>query len=153
LVIDTNSSEGYGQNLAASIPNANVSAQLSEGWYNGEEPVFSPYYGIDNPAVSEETFEKYGHFTQMVWKDTTSVGCATYDCRGASGDFKMWYTVCNYYPAGTCDGLTRARNDKLTRSQATTLANTPRTSATPSAIQPATGTRKRIPLVLTFPCS
>ena len=42
--------------------------------------------------------ELYGHATQVIWKESTTVGCATHDCRGAA--LGMWFTVCNYYPAG-----------------------------------------------------
>lgn len=93
--------DGYGQNLAASAPNANVSAQISQGWY-GEYKNYAPYYGQASPRWSESTFEGLGHFSQLVWKNTQKVGCATYDCRGSK--LGMWYTVCNYHPAGNYAG-------------------------------------------------
>ncbi|KAF2755014.1 PR-1-like protein [Pseudovirgaria hyperparasitica] len=98
--------EGYGQNLAASAPDANLASQISDGWYNGE---FGSYYNNANNAGAEgyepnmATFHDWGHLSQVVWKETTSVGCTTYDCRGTS--LAMWYTICNYYPSGNVDGF------------------------------------------------
>ncbi|KAL6633412.1 hypothetical protein ACP70R_026083 [Stipagrostis hirtigluma subsp. patula] len=40
-----------------------------------------------------------GHFTQLVWKDTKEVGCATMDC--ASGEKLM---TCHYSPRGNVEG-------------------------------------------------
>src|SRR6478735_102963 len=44
-------------------------------------------------VIEEETFAPIGHYTQMVWSDTTDVGCAVGNCG-------MWRTVCWYGPAG-----------------------------------------------------
>ena len=49
--------------------------------------------------------ESTGHFTQLVWKDTTKVGCGAVHCNsnvnnGASG----WYLVCEYTPRGNVIG-------------------------------------------------
>ena len=64
-----------------------------------------------------------GHFTQLVWRNTTTVGCARTECnggqKGGNGDAPGWYVlstislvitiigltsdryiVCEYYPAG-----------------------------------------------------
>lgn len=55
--------------------------------------------------------EATGHFTQLVWRDTTDVGCAAVDC-GYNADTdddgeggrprraKGWYVVCEYSPGG-----------------------------------------------------
>ncbi|KAF2811720.1 PR-1-like protein, partial [Mytilinidion resinicola] len=80
-----------GQNMAASGPKANVSAGITEGWVNGEEPKFASYYDQANPTVD---FESWGHFTQVVWKAATKVGCYTNDCTNAASG--MWVTICNY---------------------------------------------------------
>jgi hypothetical protein len=44
-------------------------------------------------VIEEDTFTPIGHYTQMVWSDTTDVGCAVGNCG-------MWRTVCWYGPAG-----------------------------------------------------
>ena len=48
-------------------------------------------YRFNNPGFSTGT----GHFTQIVWKDTTDVGCGI----TISKDAKI-YAVCNYSPSG-----------------------------------------------------
>ncbi len=52
-------------------------------------------YNYDSPGFAEDT----GHFTQLVWKDTTSVGCGRRLC-GSSG----WFLVCEYWPRGNVIG-------------------------------------------------
>jgi hypothetical protein len=42
-----------------------------------------------------------GHFTQMMWKDSTSIGCAMEKCAGASDTF---VAVCQYGPGGNLVG-------------------------------------------------
>ncbi|KAJ5938029.1 PR-1-like protein [Penicillium verhagenii] len=86
---------GYGQNLAASGPTASISEHISDFWYNGEIEDFESHYGQPNPGGN---FDSYGHFTQVIWKGSTSVGCATQDC--TSTPLQMWMTVCNYDPPG-----------------------------------------------------
>ncbi|KAI8955660.1 CAP domain-containing protein [Xylaria longipes] len=85
----------YGENLALGYPNATASV---EGWGNerGE-------YDYDKPGFSEET----GHFTQLVWKNTTDVGCGRKLC-GEKG----WYLVCEYWPRGNVIGAFKDEVDK-----------------------------------------
>lgn len=77
----------YGENLAIGYPNATASV---EAWGNerGE-------YNFKRGKFSHGT----GHFTQLVWKDTTDVGCGRRLC-GESG----WYLVCEYWPRGNVIG-------------------------------------------------
>lgn len=48
-----------------------------------------------SPELSAET----GHFTQLVWSNTTSVGCARRDCAGRNGA-PGWFVACEYWPRG-----------------------------------------------------
>ncbi|KAF2206662.1 hypothetical protein CERZMDRAFT_89152 [Cercospora zeae-maydis SCOH1-5] len=115
----------YGQNIAAGIPWQDVGVVISDFWYNKELPYYSRLYGIPNP-----TFQKrWGHFTQMVWKQTTHVGCFTQHCpngvKNAPGTYD--YTVCNYRRRDpTVSGNTRgqyAKNVGKPRGQETIRGN------------------------------
>lgn len=94
---------GYGQNIAAGVEANNISAVITELFYNGEVNYFDGLYGQANPDMSN--FEKWGHFSQIVWKDTTKVGCATQYCSGGLKNVGQYvspyFTVCNYGSPGT----------------------------------------------------
>jgi pathogenesis-related protein 1 len=50
--------------------------------------------------------EVCGHYTQVVWRDSTQIGCGVAQC-GAGGPFgdQEWFLwVCNYSPAGNWTG-------------------------------------------------
>ncbi|RKP30420.1 PR-1-like protein [Metschnikowia bicuspidata] len=59
----------------------------------------------DGPSAGQtnnyQTNGEYNHFTQVIWKGTTSVGCAYKDCQ-AQGWGK--YVVCEYSPPGNVVG-------------------------------------------------
>jgi hypothetical protein len=100
----------YGQNIAAIGGSGNFKAQkpavmaaraISDQWYNGEVNAFLPsYYGKPTPDLSN--FDAWGHFSQVVWKASTKVGCASHYCppKTIFEDFGSWFTVCNYRAAG-----------------------------------------------------
>ncbi|PVH98466.1 PR-1-like protein [Periconia macrospinosa] len=106
--------DGQGQNLfTLSGTAANVTAGITESWYKAEADIYH-WWGGEPPSDSKgtlnaELFEKYGHLTEMLWKETTHVGCVTIDCgskmtiAGVSSDLNK-YTVCNYAPAGNVVG-------------------------------------------------
>ncbi|RFU31347.1 hypothetical protein B7463_g4996, partial [Scytalidium lignicola] len=80
-----------GENLAAGYPNASASI---DAWGLEREK-----YNFNKPGFSEAT----GHFTQLVWSNTTSVGCGRVNCSGKNGT-PGWYVVCEYYPRGNVVG-------------------------------------------------
>ncbi|KAK8034035.1 SCP-like extracellular protein [Apiospora rasikravindrae] len=82
----------YGENLALGCANA---TSCVEAW--GDE---RRDYDFGKGDFGEST----GHFTQLVWKNTTSVGCGARMCGGGSGDAKGWYLVCEYWPRGNVIG-------------------------------------------------
>jgi len=85
-----------GENLAKNY--ANVTDAV-DGW--GYERT---KYDFGNGGFGEGT----GHFTQLVWKGTTTVGCARVDCAGnAGGNVEGWFVVCEYYPPGNVEGQYR----------------------------------------------
>ena len=95
---------GYGQNIGAGASPDGVPALITNEMYNNEIGFFPLPYGQSQPSMSN--FDSWGHFSQIVWQSTTSVGCATVDCsaRGLANTgsgVSPWFTVCNYKPAGT----------------------------------------------------
>lgn len=94
--------DGYGQNIAAGVEGGNVSAVISDLFYNGEFDLYGLNTFGKNPDMSN--FEGWGHLTQIVWKGTKKVGCATVHCPNGLGNTGSttppYFTVCNYSPPG-----------------------------------------------------
>lgn len=74
-----------------------VRDSVTKFWYS-EITSFSAYG--QEPDIG--TLEAWGHYTQVVWKGSGELGCATQYCpKGTtSPDYNSWYTVCNYKNAG-----------------------------------------------------
>lgn len=93
---------GYGQNIAAGVDADGVARVITDMFYNGEVNYYTNLYGEDSPDMSN--FEKWGHFSQIVWQETTKVGCATQYCSGGlantGANVPPHFTVCNYNPPG-----------------------------------------------------
>ncbi|KAG6303582.1 hypothetical protein E4U09_007137 [Claviceps aff. purpurea] len=109
---DMNQGNGhYGQNLASNGISGDISGQevesirkaISDMWYKSEINSFSSFYGMSQPPSS--SFHAYGHATQLLWKDTRKVGCATVKCpAGTIFGMNSQYSVCNYGPPGNVQG-------------------------------------------------
>jgi uncharacterized protein YkwD len=63
-----------------------------DAWYN---EVFGYNYITGAPFPGK----KVGHFTQVVWKDSTEIGCASKACPGLGT-----FYVCDYNPSGNYAG-------------------------------------------------
>jgi hypothetical protein len=72
----------YGENWAGSTSSAET--VVGSFWYDEIED-----YDYNNPGFSQDT----GHFTQVVWKSSTKIGCAT-----------GYGSVCLYEPYGNWNG-------------------------------------------------
>jgi len=82
----------FGENL---YWHSNVSTNcdhMVRGWYDE-----IGLYSFDSPRFSAEV----GHFTQVVWRDTKFVGCATRVSKGPRGGI---FLTCNYDPPGNFIG-------------------------------------------------
>jgi uncharacterized protein YkwD len=82
----------YGENLAAGTEGVLDPEATVKMWYDEIAK-----YKFPDGGFSMET----GHFTQVVWRGTTQVGCGHAQCKGND----IW--VCNYDPAGNWDGQYR----------------------------------------------
>lgn len=90
----------WGQNLAWFEGKSGSPQESVQNW----GPCECVYYDPSNPrqpkqatlpAGCDQTGQiETGHFTQLVWKDTTEVGCAKATC----GNQTLW--ACDYNPAG-----------------------------------------------------
>lgn len=84
----------YGENLAIGCSSA---SSCVSAW-GDERKLNYPFGSLD--GFSMQT----GHFSQLVWKNTTTVGCARVLCAAGDGWSKGWYLVCEYWPRGNVGG-------------------------------------------------
>lgn len=95
---------GYGQNIGAGSTGDEVDQMITNAMYNDEIGYYPGYGG--EPDMSN--FENWGHFSQIVWKSTTQLGCATQYCpnglANVGSGVSPYFTVCNYKPAGNFGG-------------------------------------------------
>ncbi|KAK6459441.1 CAP domain-containing protein, partial [Scheffersomyces xylosifermentans] len=76
----------YGENLAV-------------GFSDGTS-AFNAWYAEGN-NYDYSTANSFDHFTAIVWKDTTQLGCAYKDCRSSGHGY---YVICSYNPPGNVIG-------------------------------------------------
>ncbi len=81
----------YGENLFKGTTGAFDAAYVVDAWGSEKE-----FYNYDKNNCKRG--EMCGHYTQMIWKTTTKVGCAKITCDGMD----IW--VCNYDPPGNWVG-------------------------------------------------
>ena len=82
---------------APSIDYATLANAAVKSWYDEVK-----LYNYSSPGFSLAT----GHFTQVVWKSSTKLGCGT--AKGTKTlngtTFNAFYVVCHYLPAGNVQG-------------------------------------------------
>jgi len=83
----------FGENLAAGTGSSYTANTGFDDWI-AEEPQYNP----NNPQPS--------HFTQVVWKGSTQLGCAVSTCEDllGAGTGSTKYLVCEYFPQGNVIG-------------------------------------------------
>ncbi|KAK6456737.1 CAP domain-containing protein, partial [Scheffersomyces xylosifermentans] len=80
----------FGENLAAGFPDG---PSAVTAWY------------VEGETYNYEAANTYDHFTQLVWKGSTKVGCAYKDCRAENWGL---YIICSYDPPGNFIGENKA---------------------------------------------
>ena len=87
---------GYGENLYKGPGGWPWSAVDAVDMWAAE----GEYYDYNSNTCSPHAPFGCLHFTQVVWRDSTFIGCARVDCDNNLGVF----ITCNYYPAGNWAG-------------------------------------------------
>ncbi|KAF2083623.1 PR-1-like protein [Saccharata proteae CBS 121410] len=98
----------YGQNggmYSESMSDTKAAVVFSNMYYQ-EGANYTSAYGSDQPTdgVNIPSGADIGHFTQMVWKGSYAVGCASQDCSSVFGADVPFVTWCNYRLTGNVDG-------------------------------------------------
>ena len=88
---DHSGASEYGENLAWA-GGTNLAPEAVVEMWGAEQASY------DYAANSCARRKVCGHYTQIVWRGTETVGCAVASC----SDSEVW--VCNYYPAGNVVG-------------------------------------------------
>ena len=87
--MEDSQNEQYGENIYACRASWGIcltGEEASQIWYNEVSD-----YNFNNPGLSQRT----QHFTQLVWKGSTQIGCGA-----ACSPSNRCYVTCNYYPPG-----------------------------------------------------
>jgi uncharacterized protein YkwD len=96
-IFEHSGTSGLGENLGATAPPGNERASdMVQGWADERA-----HY--DYASNSCDPGETCGHYTQVVWKASTKLGCAVQACNTGSPfsgvtNWEIW--VCNYSPRG-----------------------------------------------------
>ncbi|KAF1806059.1 CAP domain-containing protein [Mucor lusitanicus] len=80
----------YGENLALGYSSWTAAVN---GWYSEVKN-----YDYSNPGFAGDT----GHFTAVVWKSTTKIGCGVKTCNNLGKGYKLY--TCSYAPFGNIVG-------------------------------------------------
>ncbi|KAE8725294.1 hypothetical protein F3Y22_tig00008957pilonHSYRG00006 [Hibiscus syriacus] len=82
----------YGENLAGGYEDSTIADSVR--FWATEKPDYDPASG----KCKSGGFD-CGHYTQIVARKTTNVGCAREKCTNG-----WYYVICSYYPAGNIEG-------------------------------------------------
>ncbi|CAO1948859.1 unnamed protein product [Urochloa humidicola] len=85
----------YGENIIVGGPGYDWSASDAVGYWVAEKQ----WYDHGNNSCSAPEGEYCGHYTQVVWRDSTTIGCARAVCSDDSV-----FIICSYNPPGNYIG-------------------------------------------------
>jgi len=91
--MEHSSGNKYGENLYWSMGKKRKPDESVDAWASEKQ-----YFNFEKLECNGEWY-KCGHYTQMIWENTKTVGCAVAYCKDGS---EVW--VCNYEPAGNVVG-------------------------------------------------
>ncbi len=82
---------GYGENSWSGVNNGATFEEIFELWSAGKA-----HFQADQPVPKNctQSFEQCADYSQIVWSQTTHIGCA------AAASIENDYIVCHYSPAG-----------------------------------------------------
>jgi hypothetical protein len=93
-----------GENIAATAPPGGRTATEVVGLWASEAPYYDHVTNTCDTSDPPNEAGTCGHYTQLVWRSTTVVGCAMRTCSSGSPfgpSFPTWdYWVCDYAPPG-----------------------------------------------------
>ncbi|KAK3126308.1 hypothetical protein QOZ80_7AG0554660 [Eleusine coracana subsp. coracana] len=81
----------YGENIFAGRAGIDWSARDAVALWVGEKK----YYHHDTNSCSAPVGESCLHYTQVVWRDSTAIGCARVGCNNGGA-----FIICSYNPPG-----------------------------------------------------
>lgn len=98
----SNNYPGYvGENLFIITPNPASAETVVNAWGSEDQ-----YYDYNNNSC--QSGEMCGHYTQIVWRESTTIGCGTAVCYDIEVNGNLWseahLVVCNYSPGGNYVG-------------------------------------------------
>lgn len=95
-------------------------------WYiEVAQYVFSKTPFTDNLALFDDPNTPIGHFSQLMWRNSSSIGCGTASKAGCVDNTfspplqltNSWFINCNYWPPGNLVASTTAASDALWQAQ------------------------------------
>jgi len=90
-VMEHSKGSGYGENLYMGSAEHFTMVDAAKSWESEKK-----YY--TGAPLDGSNWYRSGHYTQMVWRQTTEVGCAKVTCKGSL------IVICNYNPPGNFMG-------------------------------------------------